>query len=208
MAVRGYHGPVLRHAGRTRRWVTVASGITGVVVAHLVAYVLAYSDAHQRAHVLHDTGHGYFAFAAWLGAAVAAASMAAVAAKAAGRTASGRGVSVVPGFSALALWQGLLFLAVETTERVVAGASLLEMVHGHEVLIGLAVQVVVAAAIVVLLRGTERLSARIANALQHPLVAEDRGARLRPSDWRPWRLRLAAASRSRAPPGRVTTQLS
>lgn len=193
---------------RARRWVTMASGITGVVLAHVLAYVLAYPDAHHRAHVLHDTGHGYFSIAVWLAVAVAAATVATVAARGATRRrASAPSASVVPEFGPLVLWQGLLFLAVEAFERVVAGPSLGEILHGHEVLIGLAVQVVVAAAIVLLLRGTERLSARIANALRYPLISDGHRTRLRPSAVRPRRRLVAGASRSRAPPGRAVLPL-
>lgn len=189
-----------RQVRLARRWVTLASGISGVVLAHVVAYVLAFSDAHQRALVLHETGHGYFSIAPWIAAGAGTVALARVAIRAASAPDGQRSWSIVPGWRPLALWQGALFLSVETTERLVARAPLSEMVHGHEVLLGLAVQLLLAGAVVVALRLTERLSARIAVALRRRPRRVGATIPLRPAQLGVPRPLRRTATQSRAPP--------
>jgi hypothetical protein len=180
--------------------VTLAAGVTGVVVAHVVAYVLAFSNPSQRAHVLRDTGHGYFSIAVWAGLAAGALAVAVVVARAAAGEPDSRPNQVVPPFGALALWQGCLFLAVEVSERLAAGAPLAEMVHSHELLIGLAVELLVAAAVVLVLGGTALVTARLAAALRRPRFLAVRDARSpRPRGAAPVAVRRTGI-RSRAPP--------
>ncbi|MDQ2827129.1 MAG: hypothetical protein M3Y04_09255 [Actinomycetota bacterium] len=195
---------MLSEACRTRRRVTVAAGVAGVGAAHLIAYGLAYADPATRAHVLRDTGHGYFAVALWLAAATATLTVAAVAARGAARVTTRAGISsVVPGLGPLAGWQAGLFLAVEVSERAITGSPLGETVHGREVLIGLAVQVVVAAAIVVILGATDRFAGGIATAGSGPALTPF-GPRtvLHPTTTQPLGRATRDATRSRAPPWR------
>ena len=65
----------------------------------------------------------------------------------------------------LAAWQCGLFVALESVERLVAGINPTVLARAPAFWLGLGLQVVVAAAAVLLLRGTERLSRRIAAAL-------------------------------------------
>jgi len=145
----------VRHA---KRCITVAAGITGVVAAHMVAYVLAFADPRQRADLLASTGHGYWSGAA--GAVVLAAGVV-VAAAVAHRAIRAGSSRVVPRLGSLAAYQLAMFAGVEVVERLVAGAPLTELLHGHEFAIGLALQIVVAAAVVVVLHAVERLGARV-----------------------------------------------
>lgn len=192
---------MLREVSRARRRVTFAAGVAGVVGAHLLAYALAYSNPSVRAQALRDTGHGYFPAALWLAAGAAALSLAAAAARGAALTVRhGRGRSAVPGIGALAGWQAVLFLLVESGERVLSGTPLGEMARGREVMIGLAVQVVVATVIVLLLGATERVAARIATARRRPARPGGGRTGLRPGATT-YGGRLAGdATRSRSPP--------
>lgn len=189
---------------RARRGITVAAGLTGVVVAHAVAYVLAFSDPRQRAHVLSSTGHGYWSVAAWgavLAAGVALAAAVVHGAIRASGTSEGR---VVPRVSTLVGWQVAMFAGVEVLERLAAGAPVSELVHGHEFAIGLGLQVVIAAAVVVALQAVERLGARVAGGLSSTAPPARRHVeRPAPSAAR---RSLAAVARpgSRAPPRTAT----
>lgn len=180
---------------------TLAAGVTGVVVAHVVGYVLAFSNGHERAHVLHDTGHGYFSIATWAALGAGALAVVVVVAKgAASQSRGSRGTRAVPRFGALTVWQGCLFLAAEVAERLAAGAPLGEMVHGREVLLGLAVQVLVAALVVLVLGGTALVSARIAAALRRPRPMAACHTALPWSQTSPALAVRPAGTRSRAPP--------
>ena len=192
-----------RQARVVRRLVTLAAGVTGVVVAHAVGYALAFTDPRHRARVLHDTGHGYFSIAAWAAIAAGALAMAIVAARGAAR---GRHdtddppLRLVPRIGALTAWQALLFLTVEVGERLAAGAPLHEMTRGHEVALGLAVQVVVAAAAVLVLGAAAVVSSRLAAALRRGPATSRRGTPRPAPRQVGTRGTVRSTVRSRAPP--------
>jgi hypothetical protein len=195
---------VPRQARFVRRLVTLAAGVTGVVVAHVVGYALAFTDPSQRARVLHDTGHGYFSIAAWAALAAAGLAMAIVAARGAAHDQDDgdddRPMRLVPRLGVLTAWQAVLFLAVEISERLAAGVPLHEMARGHEVAIGLAVQVVVAAAIILVLGATAAVSARLAAALRHEPASTRRGTLSPAPPPAAPRALPRTTARSRAPP--------
>lgn len=195
---------------RARRCITLAAGVTGVVAAHVLAYILAFSDPRQRAHVLSSTGHGYWSVAVWAAVLAAAVVVAATVARGAVRGTSrsgGAGGRIVPGVGTLAGAQVAMFAGVEVIERLAAGAPLSELVHGHEFLIGLGLQLVLAVVLVVALGAVERFSARVAGAFTRTRRVP-RGRVAYPTqasaDARPV---LVDRPRSRAPPS-VALQLS
>src|SRR5436309_5127539 len=65
----------------TPRLVLALAGVTGVVLAHVVAYGLAYPDGAQRAAALHATGHGYWPLAVAMAALSMLAALALTAAR-------------------------------------------------------------------------------------------------------------------------------
>ena len=164
-------------SGRVRRLVLVLAAVAGVVAAHGLEYTAAHLDPTSRSHHLHVTGPGYWPGAVRL--AIAAAVLALGVAAGAGLrrgldrsgAQGGRGVagggasgSPVLRMAPLALVQVALFGGMEVLERVVAGADLGELVRTPWFAAGLALQVLVAAVAVAVLRligaGAERLVGR------------------------------------------------
>lgn len=131
---------------RRRRIIAhVLAGLAGVVAAHAAGYLAVFPDAHARAEHLHETGHSYWPAATAL-AALAAGGLATLAVHAGIRRrrehrADQRGLTV----GTLAAFQLAVFVVAEVTERVLSGAPLHEMGLGWELVVGLALQVAVAA---------------------------------------------------------------
>lgn len=117
----------------------------GTLAAHSIAYWLVAPDAHHHATLLLDTGHGYWGLVTPFAMGLAAAGIA-------GALVSGTGSTVR--FMAIArravTLQAGAFLAMETIERASVGGPLL-VVQEPVVLVGLAVQVVIAIALTLLL---------------------------------------------------------
>jgi hypothetical protein len=154
--------------------VRVAAGVAGVVAAHAFDYLVVFPDTAQRTHALATTGHRYWPLAAT--AAILATAIAAVAA--AIRGASSRRTDadadadrLLPQFAALARFQVGLFAAVEVTERVAAHVSPAGLVRERSFALGMVLQLVVAAAVVVILAGIEKLARRVAAAIRRPAPA-------------------------------------
>jgi hypothetical protein len=134
------------------------TGVGGIVLAHAVGYALAFPDGGLRASVLRATGHGYWPVAV---------ALAALAAGGAVVLAVGAGVrrtwaQLLPRPLALAAFQVVGFLAVETSERIAAGIPLSALLHERAVLVGVVVQVLVALAAYFALRATANLAERLA----------------------------------------------
>ena len=158
-------------SGRVRRLILVLAAVAGVVAAHGLEYAAAHLDPVGRAHHLHVTGHGYWPGAVRVAIAAAVLAMGFAAGtgmrraldRRPGRSAGGRAGSAVVGLAPLASVQLGLFGALEILERLVAGADLSELVRTPWFAAGLALQVVVAAVAVAVLRlldaGAERLLA-------------------------------------------------
>lgn len=166
----------------------VAAGVAGVVLAHGLDYLLIVRSSATRAATLAETGHGWWpaAVAAALGAACLATSMATARGaggavfRLAARTARPGGptgpASAGRDLGWVALWQGGLFTAVEVLERISAHRSPQDLLHGPLFPAGLALQVLVAAAVVAALHLCERAGASVAGGV---LAARSRRPRAR-----------------------------
>lgn len=144
-------------SGSHPRYLTATLGVAGggLVLGHWLAYAIGSPDATARDELLATTGHGYLPYATQV--AMLAATTAIVglfAARLAGRRATGRSFGAdVAGLAAL---QSVAFVALEASERLLSGAPLHDMTHTPLLAVGLAVQLVVAAAGALALRLTER----------------------------------------------------
>lgn len=117
----------------------------GTLVAHSIAYWLAAPEPEHHAGLLLDTGHGYWGVVTPLAMGLAVAGIA-------GALMSGKGAAQrFGGMAARAVaLQVVAFLAMETIERASVGGSL-AVLQEPVVLIGLAVQMLVALALAGLL---------------------------------------------------------
>jgi hypothetical protein len=165
-------------AGPGRRAGAAATAVAGVVGAHALGYLAVFPAPAERHGHLAATGHGYWpvAVVAALAAGGAAVGAAAARGAAAGlasrrppspsrspsRSPSPSPTSVARAVAGLAAWQVLAFTAVETAERAVAHVSPAVLARSPEFGAGLALQVLVAAATVVLLGGLERAARAVA----------------------------------------------
>lgn len=157
-------------ASQPLRWALLTSlGIAGVALGHSLGYWAAYPDPHVRAAVEAASGHGY------RGLAVAIAAVGGIAALV-GQTSLGvlRGGGVrdrarpgaVAVFLRLGILQLALFVALESGERLAAGAG---APWGEAVFWwGALIQVAVAWLGAVALSGAERLGSRLARRLAAP----------------------------------------
>src|ERR1051325_2842544 len=146
-----------------------ASG--GVILGHWLAYVAAVPAPALRARILSATGHGYWLGAVRLGVVLGVASLGAVFAGQLSRRLRDEWAeprSLVALTLPLAAIQVAGFTAMEFLERLMAGAPLAGAFHHGLFVLGLAVQVLVAAAGALLLlwlsRSGERLDAIVRSA--------------------------------------------
>jgi hypothetical protein len=140
----------------------------GVVLGHWLSYLLAIRETRLREQILSTSGHGY-----WLGAvkvaivAVLIALGSVVVRHLRGRARAdalfGERLSSLTG--RLALLQLIGFTAMEITERIAFGASVGAMFVHHLYFLGLAVQVLVAAAGAVVLLWFARAADRVRSAV-------------------------------------------
>jgi hypothetical protein len=129
---------------RIRFWL-LALSLWGVAGSHWAGYLLAAPNPDARAHLLASTGHSYWpvaASAAWFALAAGAASFLYRAATRSGYEARGR-LFVVTALSLMAL-QATGFVLLEATERVASGMGIAHLLQEPAVLIGLALEAVVA----------------------------------------------------------------
>lgn len=182
---------------RIRMWWLAALAAAGVVVTHALTYRLAQTDEVLRHQLLHDTGHELWP------PFVAPMVLAALVLGAAGAlTRSVNGVVPIRATAMkLAALQGASWMAVEAAERFATGHDQLTWRSLLPVVLGLAVQVLVAVAAAVFLL----LLGRIADAWR---ARHRRGWPRRPTRWRPAfasapSIRVVAAAWSpRGPPRR------
>jgi hypothetical protein len=146
----------------------VGAAFGGVVLGHWLSYLLAMPSAGFRGEVLASTGHAYWLTAVKQAAILVVVSLAAIAMRQVRLArAQDRPELAGPGSLALRLagLQVLGFLALEVTERVAAGAPV-SSISGHHVLVlGLLVQVVLAASAALLLSAFARAIGALARAL-------------------------------------------
>jgi hypothetical protein len=120
----------------------------GVVAGHWLAYAISVPNAQLRAEVLQSTGHGYWGIAVKLVAAVGFAAFATLALRLLAGDPSPdrtRGRTYAALLWRLALIQLAAFSAMEAFERLGAGVPLSDLWSHHLFLLGLVVQLVVAA---------------------------------------------------------------
>jgi hypothetical protein len=132
------------------------AAFAGVVVAHGLAYLLAFPQGLLRQQVLAETGHSY-----WAAAVALAMVCAVVAALTTIADHVGRGIRhdrprgpwelYRAALIRLAALQSAVFLLQEVLERVRAGAPVSELLHGDFLVIGLAMQLVVAVVVALVL---------------------------------------------------------
>ena len=151
--------------------------VAGVLLGHWIGYVAALPEPGLRAQVLARTGHSWLHMgrqiaivAAMLGCGWHVATT--LRAKRGRRGTSWRGLALV-----LVGVQVASYLAVEVTERVLAGAPVATLLHDNVLVLGLIAQVAVALVGAQVLRWLGRAAAWIATALAPPAVVTARPAR-------------------------------
>jgi hypothetical protein len=141
----------------------------GVIVGHWFSYLLAIRETRLREQILSTSGHGY-----WLGAVKVAIVAALVAlGSVAVRHLTGRdrsdatpvGERLSGLTTRLAVLQLIGFTAMEVTERIAFGAPVGAMFLHHLYLLGLAVQILVAAAGALVLLWFARAAERVRSAV-------------------------------------------
>ena len=186
-----------------RRLSTVPIGalaVGGVVAGHALAYLLAVPEGHERNVLLTHAGHGYWSYALSAGMALGLAAAAVLIGRWA-RPSSTPSRGGVLGLAArLIALQSVLFVALEVSERAVAGQPLGTLMQHHLLTIGLVAQLFVAASIAVVMR-------LLAGAVRM-LIAQTRPAAARAAtpaitrgqDVLPRRFVLSGATGVRGPP--------
>jgi hypothetical protein len=154
----------MRVGVRSRIYLALVA-FAGTLAAHSIAYRFAAPEPHHHATLLLETGHGYWSFVTPLAVGLAVAGIA-------GALLSGtRSEQRFGGIAVRAVTvQVVAFLVMETIERASVGGSL-SVLQEPVVLIGLAVQVLVALALagllVVLTRALDT-STCSSSVLSHP----------------------------------------
>ena len=192
----------MREEPRLRGLPTFGLAMAGLVLGHVLAYLIAVPDPQHRAFVLQRTGHEYLPAMAEAALVLALAGMAAVVIRAVAPVPRGGSERFWRLAGRLGLVQVLAFGGLEVVERVVAGAPLRHLASDHILVIGMAVQVVVALAGAAFLRWLVRTSSRLAEtALPRPLLPRA-GAVAAPASasWRPGTSTFGSVGNVRAPP--------
>ena len=155
----------MREEPRLRGLPTFGLAMAGLVLGHVLAYLIAVPDPHHRAFVLQRTGHEYLPTMAEAALVLALAGMAAVVIRAFAPGPWGGSERFPRLAGRLGLVQVLAFGGLEVVERIVAGAPLGDLASDHILVIGMAVQVVVALAGAALLRWLARTSTKLAETV-------------------------------------------
>jgi len=153
----------MREASRFRGLPLFGFAVAGLVLGHALSYLIAIPDPHHRDLVLHRTGHGYLPALAQVAVILAIAAVATVVGRAFGSRPAGTAGSYAALARRLAIVQLAAFSGQELLERLLVGAPLGDLVHGHLLLAGVTAQVVVALAGAALLRWLARASERLAD---------------------------------------------
>jgi hypothetical protein len=156
------------HRGRPFEGIAVAGAVgAGLALSHWLAYLIAVPHAHERERLLEHTGHGY-----WPRAAAVAAALGLVALVVTGAWAVARARDADLGqprlgqlVARLARMQLPAFVLLEAIERLASGATGLDFVLQAPFLVGLGVQLLVAAVLGVFLSRFARAAACIARIL-------------------------------------------
>lgn len=149
----------------------VGVAVGGVVLAHWLAYVLAIPAAHARAEVLVASGHSYWIMAIKLAVVLGLAALGGLFLRHLGPpppTWESRQEAFSATAARLSLLQVVAFIAMEVTERLVVGAPVAHLFHHRLFLMGLALQLIVAAAGALLLLWLSQTAERVVQALGRP----------------------------------------
>src|SRR4051794_850094 len=146
----------------------------GVVIGHWISYRLAVPDHHVRDTVLAVTGHGHWLVVVKLAVAFALAGAVSLAVRFSSRTPPEAGVDAFTwAVARLAVVQAAGFTGMEVVERLGSGAPLAGLFAHHVLVLGLAVQLLVACvggAFLFLLSRTARTVAEAVRSLPHVAV--------------------------------------
>jgi hypothetical protein len=139
--------------------------VAGLWLGHTLSYLLAIPDADRRARVLQETGHSYLHLLGDLALIVAVAAVLTVAFRALRDGPDARGSSTSWLVWRVGVVQVAAFVAVEIGERIASHATFAELLGDHLLGIGIALQLLIAAAGVVVLRWIATVTARLGEAL-------------------------------------------
>jgi hypothetical protein len=157
-------------------WFTLAGTASGgVILGHWLAYVAAVPGPAARARILSATGHGYWLGAVKVAGVLAVASVGATFVGHLSRRLRDEWTEPRSLFGLtlpLAGLQVAAFTVLEVVERLVAGAPLGGALHHGLFLLGVAVQVLVAAAGAMLLLWLGRSTERIDGLVRSPRFAK------------------------------------
>ena len=192
----------MREGARLRGLPTFGLAMAGLVLGHVVAYLIAVPDPHQRAFVLQRTGHEYLPALAEAALVLALAGIAAVVIRAFAPGPRGGSERFSRLAGRLTLVQVLAFGGLEVVERIVAGAPLRHLASDHILVVGTAVQVVVAAAGAAFLWWLARTSTKLAEtiSLRAPLPRTGAVVALASTSWSPGPATFGSIGNVRAPP--------
>jgi hypothetical protein len=188
------------------RWLATVA-LAGVVVAHALDFVVIYGGDAEREHGLVSTGHGYWPIAVLVGLLTGLVTLGWAAGRGGVRGLAGPTLAVhqrpvLGDGTRLAAAQVILFTALEVIERATAGTAAGALLRSPEFVVGVVLQVAVAALATLVLRGVERLSERVVRAAlavpRHPRCG---GPRLLPARRESAPVARVAAPRLRGPPG-------
>lgn len=187
------------------RWLATVA-IAGVVVAHAIDFVLVYGGDVEREHQLASTGHDYWPIAVLIGLVTGLVALGWAigcgGVRGLADTAMAlRARSTVGDITRLATVQVSLFTGLELLERLAAGVDPGAFLRSPECVVGVVMQVVVAAVAIVVLRAVERVSERAVRTAIAPGARRGRrGPRVLPVRWGFPAVAVVAASRPRGPP--------
>jgi hypothetical protein len=190
-----------------RRLPLAGAAVAGAVLGHGLAYALAVPEPGRRLAVLAGSGHAYWSAAIAAAIVLGLASLGATLAGSfrAGLRPGGRAAAEPLGRLAgrLALLQVTIYLLQELIERAAAGVPLGGPVDGRLLLIGIAVQLLVAVVVALGLAWAGRVAEVAGRALRRRRLRrpDPRPARLGPTGRARPAILLAAGMGGRAPPG-------
>ena len=192
----------MREEPRLHGLPTFGLAMAGLVLGHVLAYLIAVPDPHHRSFVLQQTGHEYLPAMAEAALVLALAGMAAVVIRAFAPGPRGGSEPFSRLAGRLGLVQVLAFGGLEVVERIVAGAPLRHLASDHILVIGIAVQVVVALAGAAFLRWLARTSSKLAETILPRLAVPRAGVvlALASASWGPSISTFGSVGNVRAPP--------
>jgi hypothetical protein len=136
----------------------------GILAGHWLTYVLDVPHAQTRATELARTGHGYLPIAGQLATVCMAFTLASLFLDRVTRPRAGRAPTTTALVARLAALQTGAFVAMELTERAVAGAGFADLLHGGLLPLGIALQLALAVVGAILLRLVLRAADLVAAA--------------------------------------------